>query len=91
MAIKFFIPNGKISTLTNLDIPAKHASNLSHTWGNDRYWESFKKSYSDLILENQKNDGSWATAKHFHGDSDIFRTALMILMPQILLFTKING
>ena len=22
--------------------------------GNDRYWESFKKSYSDLILENQK-------------------------------------
>ena len=46
--------------------------------GNDRYWESFKKSYSDLILENQKNDGSWPTAKHFHGDSDIFRTALMI-------------
>lgn len=60
----------------------RHASRAcfySQTFLNEnKYWDIFKSTYPKILLENQKDNGSWPPAKHFHGDSNIFRTALAL-------------
>ncbi len=48
----------------------------------EKYWASRGKVSPPTILKSQLGDGSWPKGAHFHGDSDIFRTLLILLSLQ---------
>ena len=59
----------------------RHASKAyfsATSFGVGKYWKAFNQKAVRLLLELQRVDGSWQPAKHFHGDSDIFRTTLAL-------------
>ena len=47
-------------------------------YNNTQYWRAFSQKTTQLLLTLQKVDGSWQSANHFHGDSELFRTTLAL-------------
>ena len=48
--------------------------------GGAKYWTIWNRAFQETICGNQAAEGYWLPAKPFHGDSNIFRTTLVILM-----------
>ena len=59
----------------------RHASKAYFTassFGEIKYWRALNQKITKLLIDLQRADGSWRTAKHFHGDTDLFRTTLAL-------------
>ncbi len=51
--------------------------------GGSKYWRIWNKDFQDIVTKAQEADGHWPHGKHFHGDSDIYRTTMTILMLEV--------
>ena len=51
--------------------------------GGQKYWRAWNKNFQQIVCSAQESDGHWPHGAHFHGDSDIFRTTLTILMLEV--------
>jgi hypothetical protein len=54
--------------------------------GGRKYWDSWNKDFQDIVCGAQLSDGSWPSAYHFHGDSDVFRTTMAIHMLEVYYY-----
>ena len=50
-------------------------------WNN--YWRSWNRDFQQIVTKAQADDGHWKHGKHFHGDTDIYRTTMTILMLEV--------
>ena len=50
--------------------------------GSSKYWR-WNKKFQQVVVKAQASDGHWSHGKHFHGDSDIYRTTMTILMLEV--------
>ena len=48
-----------------------------------KYWRSWNKNFQEIVVKAQASDGHWPHGKHFHGDSDLYRTTMTILMLEV--------
>ena len=51
--------------------------------GGAKYWKAWNKDFQKTVTSNQAADGHWPHGKHFHGDTDIYRTTMAILMLEV--------
>lgn len=51
--------------------------------GSSKYWREWNKNFQQVVVKAQASDGHWPHGKHFHGDSDIYRTTMTILMLEV--------
>ena len=48
-----------------------------------RYFLYWNKDFQKIVLPAQASDGHWPHGGHFHGDTDIYRTTMTILMLEV--------
>ncbi len=48
-----------------------------------RYWRAWNEKFQQVVVGAQAEDGHWPHGLHFHGDSEIFRTTMTILMLEV--------
>ena len=51
--------------------------------GVSKYWKAWNKDFQKTVTSNQAEDGHWPHGNHFHGDTDIYRTTMAILMLEV--------
>ena len=51
--------------------------------GGAKYWRAWNKDFQEIVCGAQASDGHWPHGKHFHGDTDIYRTTMTILMLEV--------
>ena len=51
--------------------------------GGSKYWRAWNKEFQQIVCGAQATDGHWPHGKHFHGDTDIYRTTMTILMLEV--------
>ena len=51
--------------------------------GGAKYWKAWNKDFQKTVTSNQAADGHWPHGYHFHGDTDIYRTTMAILMLEV--------
>ena len=51
--------------------------------GSSKYWREWNKKFQQVVVKAQESDGHWPHGYHFHGDSDIYRTTMTILMLEV--------
>ena len=51
--------------------------------GGSKYWRAWNKEFQQIVCGGQASDGHWPHGKHFHGDTDIYRTTMTILMLEV--------
>ncbi len=51
--------------------------------GGPKYWKAWNKDFQGIVIDAQASDGHWPHGAHFHGDSDIYRTTMTILMLEV--------
>jgi squalene cyclase len=51
--------------------------------GGSKYWRAWNKEFQQIVCGAQASDGHWPHGKHFHGDTDIYRTTMTILMLEV--------
>ena len=51
--------------------------------GGSKYWKAWNKDFQKTVTSNQAEDGHWPHGNHFHGDTDIYRTTMAILMLEV--------
>ena len=51
--------------------------------GSSKYWREWNKNFQQVVVKAQASDGHWPHGKHFHGDSDLYRTTMTILMLEV--------
>ncbi|MEL0099895.1 MAG: hypothetical protein VW907_10090, partial [Opitutae bacterium] len=51
--------------------------------GSSQYWREWNKNFQQVVVKAQASDGHWPHGLHFHGDSDIYRTTMAILMLEV--------
>jgi TPR repeat protein len=51
--------------------------------GGAKYWKAWNEDFQQIVCSAQESDGHWPHGAHFHGDTDVFRTTLTILMLQV--------
>ena len=51
--------------------------------GGSKYWRAWNKNFQQIVCGAQASDGHWPHGKHFHGDTDIYRTTMTILMLEV--------
>ena len=51
--------------------------------GGRKYWNAWNQNFEKIVLAAQDSDGHWPEAHHFHGDSEIYRTTMAILMLEV--------
>ena len=51
--------------------------------GGAKYWKAWNKDFQKTVTSNQAEDGHWPHGYHFHGDTDIYRTTMAILMLEV--------
>ena len=51
--------------------------------GASRYWRSWNRDFPRIVCDAQSPEGHWSPGAHFHGDTEIFRTTLAILMLEV--------
>ena len=55
--------------------------------GGSKYWRAWNKEFQQIVCGGQASDGHWPHGKHFHGDTDIYRTTMTILMLKYIIVT----
>jgi len=48
-----------------------------------KYWKAWNENFQEILLKAQADDGHWPQGAHFHGDTDIYRTTMTILMLEV--------
>ena len=48
-----------------------------------KYWKAWNENFEKIVLGAQASDGHWPPGADFHGNSDVFRTTLTILMLEV--------
>ena len=51
--------------------------------GGSKFWKAWNKDFQQTVCSNQAPDGHWPHGNHFHGDTDIYRTTMTILMLEV--------
>ena len=51
--------------------------------GGSKYWRAWNKEFQQIVCGAQASDGHWPHGKHFHGDTDIYRTTMTVLMLEV--------
>ena len=51
--------------------------------GGSKYWKAWNKDFQQTVCSNQTEDGHWKHGNHFHGDTDVYRTTMAILMLEV--------
>ena len=51
--------------------------------GGSKYWKAWNKNFQRTVTSSQATDGHWPHGQHFHGDSEIYRTTMAILMLEV--------
>jgi len=51
--------------------------------GGQKYWDAWNKNFQQIVCSAQESDGHWPPGAHFHGNTDVFRTTMTILMLQV--------
>jgi hypothetical protein len=51
--------------------------------GGSKYWKAWNKDFQQTVCSNQAEDGHWPHGNHYHGDSDVYRTTMAILMLEV--------
>ncbi len=51
--------------------------------GGRKYWNAWNKDFQRIVLAAQASDGHWPHGAHYHGDTDIYRTTMTILMLEV--------
>ncbi len=51
--------------------------------GSSKYWREWNKNFQQVVVKAQAPDGHWPHGYHFHGDSDLYRTTMTILMLEV--------
>jgi hypothetical protein len=51
--------------------------------GGAKYWKAWNKDFQKTVTSNQAADGHWPHGSHFHGDTEIYRTTMAILMLEV--------
>jgi hypothetical protein len=51
--------------------------------GGTKYWRAWNKNFQQIVCGAQESDGHWPHGAHFHGDTDIYRTTMTILMLEV--------
>jgi len=51
--------------------------------GGAKYWRAWKENFQEILLKTQTQDGHWPQGAHFHGDTDLYRTTMTILMLEV--------
>ena len=52
--------------------------------GSSKYWRDWNKNFQEVVVKAQAEDGHWPHSKvHWHGDTDIYRTTMAILMLEV--------
>ena len=51
--------------------------------GGANYWRAWNRDFQQIVTKAQSEDGHWKHGYHFHGDTDIYRTAMTILMLEV--------
>ncbi|MFP6899432.1 MAG: hypothetical protein VCA36_00725, partial [Opitutales bacterium] len=51
--------------------------------GGRKYWKAWNKDFQKIVLPAQASDGHWPHGGHFHGDTDLYRTTMTILMMEV--------
>ena len=51
--------------------------------GGTKYWRAWNKNFQQIVCSVQESDGHWPHGAHFHGDTDIYRTTMTILMLEV--------
>jgi len=51
--------------------------------GGQKYWDAWNKNFQQIVCLAQESDGHWPPGARFHGDTDVFRTTMTILMLQV--------
>ena len=45
--------------------------------------EGMEQEFQQIVCGAQASDGHWPHGKHYHGDTDIYRTTMTILMLEV--------
>ena len=48
--------------------------------GGTKYWKAWNENFQEILIKAQAGDGHWPQGAHFHGDTDLYRTTMTILM-----------
>ena len=51
--------------------------------GGSKFWKAWNKDFQTNRLLQPSTDGHWPHGNHFHGDTDIYRTTMAILMLEV--------
>jgi hypothetical protein len=51
--------------------------------GGSKFWKAWNKNFQKTVCSNQAEDGHWKHGAHFHGDTEIYRTTMAILMLEV--------
>ena len=51
--------------------------------GGSKYWRAWNKEFQQIVCGAQASDGHWPHGYHYHGDTDIYRTTMTILMLEV--------
>jgi len=51
--------------------------------GGRTYWDAWNKGFQNIVVSAQDPDGHWPHGAYFHGDTDVFRTTMTILMLEV--------
>jgi len=51
--------------------------------GGANFWRAWNKDFQQIVTKAQSEDGHWPHGYHFHGDTDIYRTTMTILMLEV--------
>jgi prenyltransferase beta subunit len=51
--------------------------------GGERFWRAWNKDFQQILCGAQDPDGHWPHGAHYHGDTDIYRTCMTILMLEV--------
>ncbi|MDC0547815.1 terpene cyclase/mutase family protein [Opitutales bacterium] len=51
--------------------------------GGSKFWKAWNKDFQQTVCSNQAEDGHWKHGAHFHGDTEIYRTTMAILMLEV--------
>ena len=51
--------------------------------GGAKYWRAWNKEFQQVVCGAQASNGHWPHGKHYHGDTEIYRTTMAILMLEV--------
>ena len=51
--------------------------------GGAGFWRAWNKEFQQIVCGAQVSDGHWPHGRHYHGDTDIYRTTMTILMLEV--------